>query len=77
MKAAILTPRQTEVLNVIRKLSAAGINPTQDEVTAAIGVRGSVATRRYLDILERRGFIAPRPPRKRRTIRLTVAALAA
>ena len=69
-----LTLRQTEVLEAIRELSASGKNPTLQELSDKIGVRGSVATRRFLGILERHGFIAPRPYRKARTIRLASAA---
>lgn len=66
-----LTERQQEVLRAIRELSSSGRAPTQEELGRRIGVRSSLSTRRFLGILERKGFLQPRRPRKPRDIALT------
>jgi SOS-response transcriptional repressor LexA len=65
-----LTERQAEVLNAVRELSANGHAPSLDEVGECVGLRGSWAVRRHLDILARKGFLKPRRHRKPRDIAL-------
>ena len=65
-----LTERQAEVLNAVHDLSANGHAPSLDEVGERVGLRGSWAVRRHLDILARKGFLKPRGYRKPRDIAL-------
>jgi len=66
-----LTGRQAEVLAAVRELSAKGRAPSLDELGKRVGLRGSWAVRRHLDILARKGFLKPRRFRKPRDIALT------
>jgi len=54
-----LTPRQTEILEVIRQtLVTQGMPPTIAEIAAAIGVSSTHGIRGHLQALERKGAIA-------------------
>jgi repressor LexA len=54
-----LTPRQTEILEVIRQtLATRGMPPTIAEIAAAIGVSSTHGIRGHLQALERKGAIA-------------------
>ena len=52
-----ITERQAEVLSAVRELSAKGRSPSLGEIGLRVGLRGSWAVRRHLDILERKGFL--------------------
>jgi SOS-response transcriptional repressor LexA len=65
-----LTERQAEGLNPVREFSANGHAPSLDEVGERVGLRGSWAVRRHLDVLARKGFVKPRGHRKPRDIAL-------
>jgi len=66
-----LTERQQEVLRAIRELSANGRAPTQEELGRRIGVSSTLSTRRFLGILEKKGYLQPRQFGKPRDIALT------
>ncbi len=57
-----LTPRQTEVLQLIREhLDANGIPPTRAEIARALGFRSANAAENHLRALARKGAIAMQP----------------
>jgi len=53
-----LTPRQQKVLNfLIRHIRAKGYPPTVREIGAHLGISGPKGAKKFLDILERKGYI--------------------
>ena len=70
-----LTERQKEVLRAIRELSSSGRAPTHEELGARIGVSSSLSTRRFLGILEKKGYLQPRRYNKPRDIHLIEGAV--
>jgi repressor LexA len=57
-----LTPRQSEILTLIRTLTAcAGFPPTRTEITRAMGFRSPNAAEQHLRALARKGAIALLP----------------
>jgi predicted ArsR family transcriptional regulator len=66
-----LTERQAEVLAAVRELCAGSQGPSLEEIGARVGLRGTVAVRRHLDLLTAKGYLRPRRYRKKRDIALT------
>ncbi|MGA1791082.1 MAG: transcriptional repressor LexA [bacterium] len=53
-----LTPRQQKVLNfLIRHIRSRGYPPTVREIGAHLGISGPKGAKKFLDILERKGYI--------------------
>ena len=74
MDSVFLTERQTAVLDAIKTLTARhGMPPTVREIGEHCGISGSVATRRHLANLEKKGLLLPHQPRTARSIRLADA----
>ena len=65
-----LTGRQAEVLAAVRELCAGSRGPSLAEIGARVGLRGTVAVRRHLDLLMAKGYLRPRRYRKPRDIAL-------
>jgi repressor LexA len=67
----LLTPRQSEVFEAIRELSARGWNPSLRELAARAGMASTGTLRRHLSNLQAKGLVKLRRYRRPRDIALT------
>jgi SOS-response transcriptional repressor LexA len=65
-----ITLRERDVISGIEELSAAGRNPTLNELCARVGMRSTATLRHHLANLERKGIVRPRAYNRHRQIAL-------
>ncbi len=72
-----LTPRQEQILNLIRRfLANTGYPPTRSEIAAELGFRSANAAEQHLRALARKGFITLQPGASRGIRLIDVSGLA-
>ena len=65
-----MTPKQARILSyIIERQSSDGVSPSYREIIAATGIKGKGNIARYVQMLERDGWIA-REPYNARSIRV-------
>jgi repressor LexA len=56
-----LTPKQMEVLAIIKRIGKRGFPPTISEIGIALGSKATLNVRRHLDGLQEKGYIHRTP----------------